>query len=143
MELQTFIDRSRSVPFKEKGRDFDGWDCWGLVKFGLKLVYDYQAPDSQDYKTVQQVEQTWELFQRGMTYFDKVEQPRTGDVVTFRVLGKRGRYPHAGLMLDGRNFLHIDAGMVSARVDSVTGFEWRNSLVGYYRRSAPCPKLLK
>jgi len=56
-QLEIIAEKVLGVPFKYKGRDLSGLDCWGLVMYcykelGIEL-YVYQA------KTVKEIFQFW------------------------------------------------------------------------------------
>ena len=39
------LSRFIGIPFKVGGEDFEGCDCWGLVKLYFKQVLDIDIPD--------------------------------------------------------------------------------------------------
>jgi probable lipoprotein NlpC len=48
ISLQEFIARAKKVPFLDKGRDWSGWDCWGLVGQVYRLCCGLELPDERD-----------------------------------------------------------------------------------------------
>ena len=45
MTYDEWMRRAIGVPFVEMGRDFDGWDCWGLVIAAYRDVAGIGIPD--------------------------------------------------------------------------------------------------
>ena len=39
------LSRFIGIPFKVGGEDFEGCDCWGLVKLYFKQILDIDIPD--------------------------------------------------------------------------------------------------
>lgn len=88
------------VPFKERGRDRDGADCWGLVmlvyleQLGVKLPSLLFYEDTFDFSTIRKLvsEQTasddWEEVERG--------QEKPFDVVVSRMVGYE---THVGIVV--------------------------------------------
>lgn len=89
------------VPFKMRGRDTDGLDCYGLVmelykRLGIELT-DYEYEDSPRITGD-------DIFSRcqGREFCEVNGSPREGDVV---VLG-RGLGTHCGVFVKGNRVVH-------------------------------------
>lgn len=124
------------LPHLPHGRDWDGVDCWGLVRLvfreerGVRLPsYVGRCPaldESRDLASLITSE-------RDAGPWEKVEHPQPFDVLLFRV----GAYEtHVGVAVDAHHMLHSfgGAGAVIVRVDSA---RWKTRLVGVYRYSGP------
>ncbi len=48
MNINEFVLKAMAVPFKEKGRDYEGVDCYGIAYLGFKEVFNIQLPTYTD-----------------------------------------------------------------------------------------------
>ena len=120
------------LPFKERGRDMTGLDCWGLVRLVLHEQLDIQVPSYAHYYVSSTSEkQIGPLVRRESLNWKRVavENSACGDVLILRM---RGQPMHAALVLDHQYMLHIERGINSVleRYDSM---RWRNRIVGVFR----------
>lgn len=125
-----FAARYVGAPFHERGRDPEGWDCWGLVHYVLREQFGIDVPSYADeYHAVAErtaIAAAIDKFGAGWT---RVDAPAAGDVALFRVLG----LPlHVGLVVDPPLMLHCQKGVdtVLERYDTSI---WSNRLLGIYR----------
>ena len=122
-----------AMPFKERGRDHDGIDCYGLVyliareQLGLDVpAYTESYVTCMDHKEIsaiirQETASTWRPVER--------VQVQPGDLVVLRIAG----HPwHCGLMLNGHQFVHIERGANVCR-DDVNSLRWEKRIDGFYR----------
>lgn len=131
MNFHDFASRAVGVPFREKGRDFDGWDCGGLLVACYREVRGIALPSHlQDYRHPKDA-----LGVAGIVAAEKaarwrpVADPAAMDCVVLLI----DRRPvHVGVMLDARSFLHVDRGIETC-VEAVDGIVWRNRVEGFYR----------
>jgi cell wall-associated NlpC family hydrolase len=130
----SWANRYVGIPWKEKGRDWDGIDCWGTVYLPYKFERDIALPDYLDwYSTTDELQCIVEAIgQEKCGQWEKVF--RLNEAQAFDVLVmRRGAYPsHVGLMVDYRHFLHITRNSDSyiERLDNV-----KMRIEGVYRRS--------
>ena len=106
----TFIIRSVGVPFVEHGRDYDGFDCWGLVWRAYRDVLGIDLPSLSDsYDKIRDWECIRALFLMTRNEWRAVSSPETGDVAA---IYRRGRPIHYGLVIQaGRRILHVEEGI--------------------------------
>lgn len=120
------------IPYKHRGREFDGADCYGLIilwyakRLGL-AVWDVE----EDYAK----SSAW----GGKNYFldnywrewRQVDEPGQYDVVLFR---RQESATHAGVYLGSGKFLHIiKAGCVISKLYDP---QWADRVEGFYRLRA-------
>lgn len=136
MTLEEFVARVLTVPFVEKGRDFDGVDCWGVPYLAFKHVLGIELPSyTERYrevdvrggkelgavvrKSLPEWERVWE----------RVNNWRPMDLALFLIAG---RPVHIGLLIDRRRVLHAEKkiGVFIERIDSTM---WAKRLEGVYR----------
>ena len=53
MTAEQFVERAVCVPFLDKGRGYDGFDCWGLVVCYYRDVLGIELPSYDGYDSVQ------------------------------------------------------------------------------------------
>lgn len=118
------------VPYKSKGRDLLGADCWGLLRlfyiqeFGIVLPsYDEHYTDAFDKESVtgaiNSLKSDWV----------EVSEPKYGDAIKLRLSG----HPcHVGVYLGNNEFLHTQHGHDSC-IDRLDGIKWKNRIDGFYR----------
>ena len=116
------------IPFKDRGRTIEGFDCWGLVMHVHKeqtgetlpdFTYDLASAVSNSlYFAEQTIGPTWEE-----------TQPEFGVVAVFRI---GGVIRHAGYMLDDVHFIHVlsETRVVVERIDDIM---WKKRVAGFWR----------
>lgn len=137
MKLSEFADIAVSVPFVEFGRDYNGWDCWGLVFCGQRDVFGRIMPSyAGEYGSTSRRDELKRLIamhREERTDWALVEEPRAGDVVLLEMLG---RACHIGMMLDHRNVLHTEV-RCNTVVERIDREPWRGNgydkIEGVYR----------
>jgi len=127
------LDGYSDLCFKERGRDRDGVDCWGLVCMYYKDVFNLNLQDHLDcYETTKDpsiVERMSE--QIGDPWVD-VLAPKQGDVVLCRMAS---RPMHVGVYIDGGFMLHIESGN-SPVLEKIKCLKWTKRIAGFYRHKA-------
>ncbi len=125
MLINEFIERSWDVPFKEKGRSYDGWDCWGLIYVAYRDIYNINLPElTGEYSSTRRREELQSLITRKKDEVWKLHDPHEpGDVAIVRMMG---RACHTGLMLEGWNMLHVQD-KVAAIIEPINCPPWRSA----------------
>lgn len=127
------------IPFKEKGRDRRGADCWGLVRLIYKEQYNIDLPSfANEYPSVDDRERIHELIAQYKEAWNPVDTPSDGSVVLFRMLGSE---THIGVAINEQEFIHVREGADSVieRFDSVN---WKNRLIGHFKYTTERTALL-
>ncbi|SCK48966.1 Cell wall-associated hydrolases (invasion-associated proteins) [Variovorax sp. HW608] len=137
MNAPVAIDLSRwvGIPYRPKGRDRTGMDCWGIVlayareELGLELPeYYYDEAAILEHACAHIGRETkaphWTPIAR--------RSIRPGDVLIFRI---RGFETHCGIAVGGRDFLHSLAGRASC-IESLDHTNWAHRCTGAYRWTA-------
>lgn len=135
--IKDFVSKAIDVPFKDKGRDFDGWDCYGLMRCFLKDVHGVDIPSFvDDYKNAgltkdsrDQLEIVIRQRKEILPQWVKVNEPKKGDGVLFLI---GGRPIHMGLMLSRSKFLHTEA-KINTVIESINSMIWKKRVEGFYR----------
>ena len=126
------------IPYTEKGRDFNGVDCWGLLRLVYKeefaidlpsFVSDYEQSDTlriQD--LIAQYKEGWE----------QLDVPESGSAVLFRILGTES---HVGVAISETHFVHAREGQ-SVTVESFSSPGWKNRIIGHFKYQEKSPAIL-
>jgi len=118
------------IPYKDKGRDSTGVDCWGLVRLIYNEQYGTQLPSFSEYyesgvtlgiqETIAQQKENWY----------RVESPEPGDVILFKVLGHES---HLGLYVGANYFIHAMEGVDQVVIQKLNSAEWNRRIAGFFR----------
>lgn len=129
MSPDQFTRQAVGVPFVEHGRDFDGWDCWGLCVVAYREVLGVTIPD-YTYATTRDHRHLAALFddRRDSSRWSQVYRSSSLDIA---IVFRRGRQIHAGLVMPGRKILHVEQG-VETCLEPISAFR----VEGYYRPAA-------
>jgi len=138
MTLEEFAERALDVPFVEKGRDYDGWDCWGLVYCCYRDVYGITLPSMADqYGSVKRLKELAKLIDANHEEWAPTDNPQPGNVAILRM---SQHSCHVGIMLTPRIVLHIEeVSKVSdfAVAEEIDRAPWKgvgyNNVEGIYR----------
>jgi cell wall-associated NlpC family hydrolase len=140
MTINDFIFKTMSVPFVDKGRDYSGVDCYGLVYLCFRDVYGVELPlYRDDYDDAGNTRKSRGDISRmigtGKRIWKQVIDYKPMDVALF-TLG--GQPLHVGMMIDHRNFLHCEK-KIGVVIEGLNRAMWRNRLEGVYRLEQVCP----
>jgi probable lipoprotein NlpC len=118
MTLNEFQRKAIGVPFVERGRDYEGWDCWGLVVAAYRDVLGIHVPDYVDYYSTQEYRLIARVFAgRSGDEWVKVD-PRP---MAIACIYRRGVVIHVGLVVPGRKIMHVEQG-VETCLQPITSF---------------------
>lgn len=118
------------VPFEEKGRTREGWDCWGLVRsvyadhLGIELPLYLSA-----YETTEDSPAIAGQVDDARPMWREVEDPRTGDVVLCSVLGYE---THVGILVEPGVMLHSMDGRDTC-LERIAMPAWSRRIRGIFR----------
>ncbi len=134
MTLDEFISKALLVKFKDKGRDYSGWNCWGLPRCAFKDILSIELPsfvddyvDAGDTKASRRVIHDIILSQKHN--WEKVDQPQALDVVLFRFGDTQ---THLGLMIDKNRFIHCEK-RINTVIERIDSAKWQKRIEGIYR----------
>ena len=103
------------------GRDYDGYDCWGLVCLWYRDMLGIELDSFAGISTAR-TRDIAALIMRQKQTWSTVEKPRRHDVVLMRVrtIETSRLVAHVGVMTDERRMLHVEAQHKShvVRIDS-------------------------
>jgi cell wall-associated NlpC family hydrolase len=132
--MADFILKAMMVPFVEKGRSYEGWDCFGLVFCCYRDVLGVELPKYTDeYEdsgiTHESRAHLGSVVNKHKRLWVPVRKPEAMDVVLFR-LG--GQPIHVGMMIDKKNFIHCEKKR-GVSIESVNSLMWCMRRDGYFR----------
>jgi len=115
------------IPFKAGGRDFNGLDCYGLVKLlmqrqGIDLP-EFAYADPHNYSMVDRLIRNQDVAQR-------LNRPEIGAIVVMSLIPPYEH--HLGVVISRNEFIHIrqNTRVTISRLDSPL---WRDRIRGFYR----------
>ncbi|MFA4904478.1 MAG: NlpC/P60 family protein [Desulfobaccales bacterium] len=133
MNLLDFIRKATEptgVPFKDLGRDWSGWNCWGLIGVAYRELKDLELPDFNRLAALQyrEAEPEFAAFRES---FRKVSPGRAEpvDIILFR-----GEPCHVGLVVKKGLMLHVEKGIATC-VEPYDAGVWPHRLLGVYRHA--------
>ena len=129
MQFDQYLD----IPFKAKGRDHRGADCWGLVRIVAREQFGKHLPPLvvAEYDTKQRLScaraiRKW----RAYSGCRKVEgDPQPGDLV---LMSTAGTESHVGICIIPGRILHTEE-PYGPRVQKIGELDRLRAIVGVYR----------
>ena len=110
------------IPFVDGGRDYQGADCWGLVRLFYRDVLSIDLRSFAEYRAsdVRSVAHMMEIHRQE---WQKVDPPAVHDVALMRCHGREGStlVAHVGIVLDRGRVLHteVNGGVKNERLDAL------------------------
>ena len=120
---------SLPVPFKTRGRDWSGWDWWGLIVVAYREVYGIEiATYTERYRSIKQKDLIASVYNEGKKDgWYEVDEAQEGDVV---IVYMDGRDMHSGLAIDKNEMIHAENN-INTVVEKISNYR----LEGIYRRN--------
>jgi len=126
------IDTSKyiKIPYRDRGRSFDGCDCFGLAILVYREEWDRKIADVF-YPSAEDQEAVARLIDVSAPTInaEQTERPIEGDLILMR---EGGQPSHIGIYIDGGICLHTSRrfGTCCERID---GPRLKSKIMGYYR----------
>lgn len=140
MIVPAWAGRYVGLPYKDKGRGPDGWDCWGGVRMALQREFGLILPDYADaYTRAGDGASVAVAVASGLRDgWEHADSPREGDLLILRIAARPW---HCALMVNAAMFLHWPPPSRSGvqqlscieRLDSPT---WARRIDGFWRYMA-------
>jgi probable lipoprotein NlpC len=125
------------IPFKERGRDRDGVDCWGLACLVYRDRFGIRLPDYRDrYLNTEASDDISRIIDSEADGWTEIPTTSAmcGDVVLFRILGKP---THIGIEVGDGYMLHAERG-VGVVIERHDKLRWFHRRVGFFRPRSLC-----
>ncbi len=134
MTLDEFTARAIQVPFMDRGRDWDAWDCWGMFRVFHREVLGVALPSyAESYQdaghSVESRKVLSTIIAANMGAWRRVERPEPGDGVLLNI---GGRPIHVGLALGGGLMLHAER-KINTVIERLASPMWAKRIEGFYR----------
>lgn len=107
LTLDEWCRRAVGVPFLEDGRDYDAWDCWGLVMCAYRDVLGIELPDYGPNGKHTPRALARQFTNRNCSFATPCDYQPMAVACIYR----RGHVIHAGLALPGRRIMHVEDGV--------------------------------
>lgn len=129
------LDHYVGIPWRVRGRDFDGCDCWGL----LRLIYLHERgielPSFSDqYVTLADKASIEALIEGNRSDWGEVQR---GSEIPFDAIQMRGKQneSHIAMVIGNGQAIHMPEGLDS-RIFRYRSMEARSQVVRFYRHGA-------
>ncbi len=134
--MKTDFGKYIDIPFKHRGRDFDGCDCFGLVRLIYAQERNIILPDylEIDYKCDLTEEEETHIQDLYLNHLEKgwiVAKPpyKKWDGLIFYSNPKRTVADHIGLVIEDGKFIHTSGYYGISLVSKLDGI-WESKLYG-------------
>lgn len=110
MNIEAFARKAITVPFVPHGRDWEGWDCWGLMYLAYKEIRGIILPRyDKDYQSVKDRELLEALFAQGIeSQWKTVTEAQACDAIMYRM---NGNVCHVALAVNDKKMIHSEHGI--------------------------------
>lgn len=124
------INKYIKIPYRIKGRDFSGCDCWGLVRLVLKEEFRTDLPMFSIYESVEDSKKVEKLIRENKPLVD-VEEKGLPDIGDLCLMNFVGSLQHIGIYVGDARVLHTTkkTGVMCTRIDHPM---LRNKIEGWY-----------
>lgn len=118
--MYSWTQKYVGIPFRSNGRNFEGCDCYGLVRLVLQNEYDICLPEFNLYSNALDCHETVNLFKNFVPIIcgSKISKPEEKSVCLVKTMG--GLLSHVGIYAGDGFILHTrnKTGAVCERISS-------------------------
>ena len=138
MSIPIWVGPYIGLPYKDKGRDRAGADCWGGVRLVLGEVFGHELPDySCAYTDAKDQASVAGAVEAGLADgWQRADRPQAGDLLILKIAGRPW---HCALMVNDRQFLHWpppdkQGRQILSCIERLDSPHWSRRVEGIYRR---------
>ena len=118
------------IPYKDKGRDFNGCDCWGIVQLVYKHELNILLPSYiEDYASIEELKEIELLIKDQLINWQQVDKPITFDIIIMNIIGSP---VHTDVIINNTYMIHTLPGHDSV-CDKYYDPRWKKRIQGFYR----------
>lgn len=135
--IPSWAARFVGLPYADKGRGPDAWDCWGGARMVLHDVFGLALPDYTDaYTNADDSRSVAAAVAAGLeSGWERVQAPRAGDLLILRI---GGRPWHCAVLVTPERFLHwlppAPSGVQSfSCIERLDSPRWAKRIDGFWR----------
>lgn len=125
-----WVNKWVGLPYQERGRGPDAYDCLGLVIAVWRERFGAEPPDPMISRTGSLRERVVRDAVGQVGDLRRVESAREGDLLLFYMAG--GSY-HVGYALDDKDMLHLESERLTSCIERWRSPFWLGKLEGVYR----------
>jgi cell wall-associated NlpC family hydrolase len=125
-------DRFVGIPWKDKGRDSSGCDCWGLVRIVYQEILGINLPNyGEDYSNLADKKELAALIGKGASLWKEVKEGEE-EVLDLVLLRQSGLPIHVGVVIGRGLMLHVPTEQ-SSTIVSYRGLLYKKRVDSFYR----------
>jgi len=118
------------IPYKDKGRDFNGCDCWGIVQLIFKYELNIILPSyTENYASVAELKEIELLIKDQIVNWMPIDKVKPFDIVIMNIMGSP---VHTGLIINKTQMIHTLPGHNSV-CNKYDDPRWKKRIQGFYR----------
>ena len=129
--LPVWLNKYIGIPYVDKGRDFSGVDCYGLIYLIYRTEFNIPLPHYLDaYPSANDKWAASKAVSKGLTEgWEKVKIPQFGDMLILNILGRPW---HCGMMISLTRFIHAPIHHLVS-MERLNNPIWTQRINGFYR----------
>ena len=135
-EIAAWVNEYGRVPFRDKGRGLDGWDCWGCYRYAMHAQTGLLLPSYEGaYENTLDVAGVSEAIAKARDEeWREIRAEERGlfDLILIRM---RSAELHIAMALSRSLMLHAMEG-VDTVVEKYRGLRWKHRILGFYRHGS-------
>jgi len=131
--IPPWVARFVGIPFVAHGRDYDGCDCWGLLRLVWRDAFGWEAPlhDGPSWEPGTSADEISAIITRESARYPQIEpgSEKEGDGIVLRM---RGGDMHIGVVVTPGRMLHVEEACATV-VEDYRRPAWRHRIVRFHR----------
>lgn len=122
------------IPFKERGRERDGVDCWGLARLIYRDRLNIDLPSLSEYEHTKDKVKISDIIRSESHMWEHVvkDEEKPYDIAVFRMLGQP---MHVSIVVEPGLMIHCERGSGVYLTYYYTEQQWDRRLEGFFRHA--------
>ena len=126
--MREFTKKAISIPFVDGGRDFSGWDCWGLILAIYEHCFRIRLPYGEGFSCEAPEAAAQALLDGAKAWVQvPIGREKIGDVILAKPC-------HVGVVLGKGRMIHCRY-KTDTVIEHYDNTLWRRQIIGIYRHA--------